>query len=174
MAVTVRPLGAGEARTFLQIHSRSIRGLAAGHYPQEVIEAWTVPVTEETIRGFLDNPDHEIRLVAELNGEPAGIGALVVQTSELRGCYVVPEASRKGVGAALVAEIERLARTYGLERLELLASVNAEPFYSSLGYQSEQRTEHVLRTGQAMAAVRMSKMLGGDPAAARRGQGSLC
>ena len=159
MAATVRPLRVDEARTFLQIHSRSIRGLAAGHYPREVIEAWTVPLTEETLRGFLDNPDDEIRLVADLNGEPAGIGALVVESSELRACYVVPEASRQGVGTALVAEIERLARSYGLERLELFASVNAEPFYASLGYESHQRTEHVLRTGQPMAAVRMSRML---------------
>ena len=159
MPVTVRPLRADEARTFLQIHSRSIRGLAAGHYPPEVIEAWTVPLTDEILRAFLDNPDHEIRLVAELNGEPAGIGALVVASSELRACYVAPEASRQGVGTALVAEIERLARHSGLQELELLASVNAEPFYSSLGYERHERTEHVLRTGQPMAAVRMSRRL---------------
>ena len=37
--------------------------------------------------------------------------------------------------------------------------VNAEPFYASLGYRSEGRTEHVLRTGHAMAAVLMTKRL---------------
>jgi putative acetyltransferase len=157
--ITVRPLRATEGRIFLEIHSRSIRGLAAAHYPAEVLEAWTVPLTEESLRGFLDNRDGEIRLIAELDGEPVGLGALVVANSELRACYVVPEASRKGVGTALVAEIERIAKENGVERLELLASVNAEPFYAFLGYEAHGRTEHVLRTGHPMAAVRMAKML---------------
>ncbi len=159
MAITVRPLQVNEARIFLEIHGRSIRGLAAGHYSAEVIEAWAVPLTEKSLRGFLDNRDNEIRLIAELDGEPVGLGALVVENSELRACYVVPEASRKGVGTALVAEIERIAQENGLERLELLASVNAESFYAFLGYETHGRTEHVLRTGHPMAAVKMAKML---------------
>jgi GNAT superfamily N-acetyltransferase len=159
MAITIRALRPGEARTFLQIHARSIRGLAAGHYPADVIEAWTVPLTDESVRAFIDNPDNEIRLIAELDGEAVGLGALVVESSELRACYVVPEGSRKGVGTALVARIEHLARENGLERLELLASVNAEPFYASLGYENHGYTEHVLRTGHPMAAVKMAKLL---------------
>ena len=59
----------------------------------------------------------------------------------------------------MVGEIERIAKEKGLERLELLASVNAEPFYASLEYRPECRTEHVLRTGHPMAAVKMSKRL---------------
>lgn len=159
MAITVRPLRPNEGQVFLQIHGRSIRGLAAGHYPEAVIDAWTVPLTEESLRGFLKNADDEIRLIAELDGEPVGLGALVVGNSELRACYVVPEASRKGVGSALVAEIERIARDNGLERLELLASVNAEPFYAFLGYESYGHTEHILRTGHPMTAVKMVKVL---------------
>jgi len=87
LAITVRPLHPNEGLIFLQIHGRSIRGLAAGHYPEEVIDAWAVPLTEESRRGFLNNPDDEIRLIAELDGEPVGLGALVVDNSELRACY---------------------------------------------------------------------------------------
>jgi hypothetical protein len=47
----------------------------------------------------------------------------------------------------------------GLQRLELLASVNAESFYTFLGYQAEGRTELVLGTGVAMAAVKMARTL---------------
>lgn len=157
--ITVRPLRSNEGRKFLDIHTRSIRGLAAGYYSPEVIEAWTVPMTEDNLRSFLENSDDEIRLLAELDGEAVGLGVLVPLSSELRACYVVPEAARKGVGTALVREIERIAKEKGLERLELLASVNAEPFYASLEYRPECRTEHVLRTGHPMAAVKMSKRL---------------
>ena len=161
MAIVVRPLRPDEERMFLELHGRSVRGLATGHYPPDVIEAWVVPLTEENLRGFHENRDNEIRLIAELKGKPVGLGALVIENSELRACYVAPEAARQGVGTALVREIERIAAENGVERLELLASVNAEPFYAALGYQTDGRTEHILRTGHAMAAVQMSKRLCG-------------
>ena|SRR5688500_2382603 len=156
MPVVVRPIYLTEAATFLQIHSRSVRGLAAADYPPRVIEAWTGPLNEER---FLANPDKEIRLIADLDGVPVGFGALVLAPAELRACYVVPEAARNGVGTALVREIERIAVENGIERLDLLSSLNAEPFYTALGYDSTQATTHVLGSGQVMAAVKMSKTL---------------
>ena len=108
---------------------------------------------------FLANPDKEIRLIADLDGVPVGFGALVLAPAELRACYVVPEAARNGVGTALVREIERIAIQNGVERLDLLSSLNAEPFYAALGYDSTEATNHVLGSGQVMAAVKMSKTL---------------
>lgn len=161
MSVFVRPLRDDEARTFLEIHGRSVRGLAAAHYAADVIAAWAgpAPISDETVRRFLRNPDHEIRLLAELNGQPVGLGAVVVDNTELRACYVVPEAARRGVGSALVQEMERIARDRGLTHLELHASVNAEPFYAALGYEAGERGDHILRSGLRMAAVKMRKVL---------------
>jgi putative acetyltransferase len=158
--ITVRQMRHDEARMFLELHSRSIRGLAAAHYSPAVIEAWTVPLTDDNLARFVENVEKEMRLIAEIDGEPVGLGALVVANCELRACYVVPEAARKGVGTALVHEIERIARENDVSELELLASLNAEPFYASLGYIAQERTELLMR-GQPMAAVRMSKRLGG-------------
>jgi putative acetyltransferase len=149
----------GEGRTFWDIHTRAVRGLAAPYYSPEIIDGWAFRVTDEGIRRFLRNPDHEIRLIAELNGVPVGLGALVISELELRACYVVPEAARQGVGSALVREIERLARDHGLTELNLQSSINAEPFYIALGYAVVERGEHVLRSGHRMAAVRMRKGL---------------
>ena len=89
-----------------------------------------------------------------------GIGAIVVSHSELRACYVAPHAARRGVGSALVAEIERIARERGLDHLELESSITAEPFYAALGYQVETRGVHLLSPGVPMAAVTMRKRLG--------------
>lgn len=159
MATSVRPMLTEEAGTFLDIHTRAVRGLAAAHYAADVIEAWVVPITEESIRGFLQNNDNEIRLLAELDGTPVGLGCLVIEDSELRACYVAPEATRKGVGTAIVREIERIAREHGLDHLHLEASINAEPFYASLGYEVVKRGEHVWPSGQRMAAISMRKTL---------------
>jgi putative acetyltransferase len=150
-----------EAKVFLEIQRTSVRGLAAIHYAASVIEAWApLPITDTAIAFFRVNHDEEIRLIAELDGEAVGIGALVLADSELRACYVLPSAVRKGVGSALVAEIERIARHHGLRDLELISSLTAEPFYRAVGYEVEERVEHLLGSGGRMPAVKMRKKLG--------------
>ena len=97
--------------------------------------------------------------MAEVDGAPVGIGAIVVSNSELRACYVTPTAARRGVGSALVAKIEQIAREHHLDYLELESSITAEPFHCALGYRVESRGEHVLSSGVPMAAVKMRKRL---------------
>ncbi len=159
MRVTVRPLRDDEISLYLEIHERAIRGLAASHYSRADIEGWVVPATDENLRRLTRNADREIRFVAELHGNPVGIGALVVEKSELRAVYVAPEGARRGCGSALVREIERTARDNKLTRLTLHASLNAEPFYVALGYDVLERTEVVLPNDHPMAVVRMGKNL---------------
>lgn len=108
--MSVRPMRSEEARRFLEIHHESVRGLAAKDYPPTVIDRWAaLPITDDAIARFLSNPDDEIRLMAEIAGQPAGVGALVLSNSELRSCYVLPNAARRGIGTALVMEIEKIA-----------------------------------------------------------------
>jgi putative acetyltransferase len=151
---------AEEARTFLEIQRAAVRGLATEHYSRAIIEEWAeFPITEEALERFAENRDDEMRLIAEVDGKPVGIGALVVEHSELRACYVLPSAARQGVGAAIVREIERLGRERGLTHLQLHASLNAEAFYVALGYVTSKQTEHVLASGRRMASVEMRKDL---------------
>lgn len=144
---------------YLDIVGRAIRGLAASHYSPEAIDGWVPQITEDALDDLMLNADQEIRLVAELDGTLAGIGALVVAGSELRACYVLPETARRGCGSALVREIERLARDHGLRRLELAASLNAETFYSSHGYRVRERSDVVLRNNHRLPCVWMEKDL---------------
>jgi hypothetical protein len=55
--------------------------------------------------------------------------------------------------------MERIAKEGGVHRLELMASLNAEPFYQALGYQSVEPTVHLLGGRLPMPAVRMLKAL---------------
>src|SRR5687768_9097070 len=119
MPAVIRELRHGEERLFLELHAQSIRGLAAGHYPPEVIDAWCVSPTEGNLASVIKNEDHELRLFAELGGRVVGLAVLVLEGSELRACYVLPEAARQGVGTALVREMERLAAAHHLDHLEL-------------------------------------------------------
>jgi putative acetyltransferase len=150
-----------DARRFLEIHHAAVRGLAARDYPSSVIEAWARPITDQVIERFLANRDGEVRLVAEVDGELLGIGALVVSNAELRACYVAPSAARRGVGTALVAKIEEIARQHRLDHLVLESSITAEPFYSELGYEVENRGVLLLSPEVPMTAVKMRKRLDG-------------
>lgn len=159
--IKVREMLSRDARMYLEVHHAAVRGIAARDYPPEVIEHWApMPVTDESVRRFLVNPDEEILLVAEIDGVIVGIGSLVVANCELRACYVAPAAARKGVGSALLREIEHIARDHGLAYLQMDSSITAEPFYLHHGYSVRQRGEHTMRpSGRTMACVKMEKFL---------------
>jgi putative acetyltransferase len=156
---SVRLLRDDELPTYLSIVNAAISGLAAGPYSAETLRSWRVPLTDAALDELRRNDDHEIRLIAEMDGTAVGIGALLVESAELQACYVLPTAARRGVGAALVDAIEQQARAHGLDHLQVVASLNAEPFYAALGYRVRERGEIRLRDGQPMAAVFMSKSL---------------
>jgi GNAT superfamily N-acetyltransferase len=159
VAIVTRPLRPGEERLYLEIVNGAIRGVEDDYYTPEARAAWLVPITPDSLSHLVANPDGEVRFVAEFNREPVGIGALIVKRSELGACYVLPSASRRGVGSALVSEIERLAIARGLNHLSVSASLNAEPFYRALGYEVGERHEVVLRNGSRMLSVRMLNRL---------------
>lgn len=160
MTLVIQQMHPNDAGSFLEVHHAAVRVLAAKDYPSIILESWApLPVTDEAIERFLRNPDDEVRLVAEADGAIVGVGALVLSKSELRACYVSPTAIRRGVGSAIVHEIEAIAREHGLSQLDLDASVTAEPFYAVLGYEVCARGEHILRSGEAMACVKMRKRL---------------
>lgn len=149
MAILVRTLRPGEERRYLEIVNSAIQGLASSHYPPSAIAGWIVPETDDQVRDLIANVDREIRLIAELDGVPVGIGALVVERSELRACYVSPGAARRGCGRLLVEEIERIARARGLTRLDVASSLNAEPFYARLDITRGTNTTSSFATGIA-------------------------
>ena len=160
MSLTVREMRAADARAFLEVHHAAVRGIAAKDYPPDVIEAWApLPLTRRLIAGVRANRDGEYRLIAEIDGLVVGIAALVAGNNELRACYVAPQACRKGVGSALMREIERAAREQGAAFLETDSSLTAAPFYAGRGYQILGYGEHILPNGRRMSCAKMRKDL---------------
>jgi putative acetyltransferase len=146
-----------------------VRGLASADYPEAVIEAWApLPITAEHVAFVASNPDNETRLVAELDGTIVGLGCLVASESELRACYVRPSFARRGVGSAILHEIENAARRLGLSVLHADSSLTAEAFYRIHGYDLCGRGEHALRGGVTMACVKMRKNLAARDPSPRR------
>jgi putative acetyltransferase len=174
MSFAIRKMRAEDARAFLKVHHAPVREVAAKDYSVEIIDAWApLPITEHHAAGVLTNPDGEFRLVAESEGRVVGIGAHVAENHEVRACYVAPEAGRRGVGSALLREIEREALQRGLKFLEADSSLTAEPFYAANGYFILERGEHLLHGGERMACVMMRKHLVSPRASTSKARGSL-
>ena len=160
MTLLVRNMRDGDAQAFLAVHHTAVRALAAHDYAPEVIEAWApLPITPAAVAGVVANREHETRFVAERDGKLVGIASLVVANSELRACYVAPEAARTGVGTALIVQLEQAARHAGLHYLQADASLTAERFYRSLGYDVVAYGQHFLRHHLAMPCVKIRKVL---------------
>ena len=91
-----------------------------------------------------DAPD-SLHVGAFAGTELLGVASIYRQSPEgrpvrptdwrLRGMAVVPEARRRGVGAALLAACERHARAHGAQRVWFNARIDAMPFYEALGYE---------------------------------------
>ena len=158
MALVIRQFAAFDAEAWLDVHRAAVRGIAASDYSPALIDAWAPPVSARMV-ACLRADRSGTRIVAELDGAMAGIGELAPENSELKACYVAPGFARRGVGKALVAELEALARNTGIAALSVHSSITAEPFYLHLGYEVTARGSHVLHTGEPMACVFMRKSL---------------
>jgi ribosomal protein S18 acetylase RimI-like enzyme len=119
--------------------------------------------TAETIRELLKDSDvpsaDEGRsVVVELDDEAVGFGAyrlLDDTTAEVVRIHVAQSARGMRVGAAIVAELESLARADGLSRLLLETSPQMVSLYENFGF----RVLNGSDPGGPSASVRVEKML---------------
>ncbi len=161
VSITVRYASPNDARAILTVHHEAVHQLASTSYGNEILDDWSKPVTTGRIVAYQDQlrKGDEITLVAEVAGLIAGFAAIAPSTHELRAVYVRPQASRKGVGSALLSMLEEIAKDKGIPELTLDASLNAEPFYRQHGYLSQGQSHFVLQTGRKMPCVKMHKKL---------------
>jgi ribosomal protein S18 acetylase RimI-like enzyme len=139
----------------------------------------TVPIplaaAAEAPAGFPDLADIEASflaeggefLVVELDSHVVGMGGYRPDgdaCAEVLRVRVHPAARRRGIGRALMAELERRAAGDGLIRMRLDTATNqpaAMAFYRGLGYR-EVRREH--QPGWTWTLVHYAKTLAGDGA----------
>jgi GNAT superfamily N-acetyltransferase len=87
------------------------------------------------------HPPSGVFLVAWLDGEAVGCGGVRAHsdgTGELKRMYTRPAARRRGIGGALLFELEARARVLGHQRLVLETGTKqpeAIAMYESLGYE---------------------------------------
>ena len=89
------------------------------------------------------------------------IGTAALEDDELVTFFVEPQHQGRGIGSALLEEIEAIARRYGRLELKVDASLAGTAFYERHGYK---RTGRVLE-GTAGPQISMRKQLCSEPPA---------
>ncbi len=161
MQFTVRRAVDADAEAVIRVHQVAVQRTASPYYTPDIIEAWAAKESSQSFRRVRSEiaDDAMVVLVAQVRFAVVGFGMIVPGDEELRAVYVHPDFGRRGVGTAILEQLEESAVTRGVTRLQLQSSINAEAFYARHGYQVVNRTTHRLRSGHEMPCVTMTKAL---------------
>jgi putative acetyltransferase len=152
----VRPAGATDVEGIWRVHNESIRVLCRGKYAPREIAAWIDFRPPEAYRAALAS---RALFVAEREDEIVGFGQFDPARGEVEACYVSPEAIGRGVGSDLIARMEEQARATGHAVVRLNATLNAESFYTRLGYRRLGPATHRVGNDVELQCIRMEKTL---------------
>jgi GNAT superfamily N-acetyltransferase len=137
-----------------EIVAAGVRALWRDDYPDAVIETVAEQNTAEWIAKRSGGQDDYL---ARSGGRPVGYAA--VKRREIGHLFVHPDATGRGVGAALVAFCEEAIRRNGFDTAMVYASLSAEGFYARQGFERTGEESFELRPGVVLDSVRMEKRL---------------
>lgn len=126
----------GEAAVIERLMQQTIaQGAGADHQGQPlVIEAWSCSKQRAQIARWVGDPALHLNLGRWL-GRPVATG-LALRSGEICQCFVHPDYSRRGVGRALLEDLEQALRGWGCPRAMLYSTDSALAFFERLGYAS--------------------------------------
>ena len=166
----IRPAADSDVRSVWRVHTASIRDVCSSHYKRDEIQSWTDRQRPEK---YLPSIATEFFLVAELRPHASdseivvGFAHLGNKTSqsdgrsemEVKGLYVDPYWTGKGIGKKLYNRLELQAKEECCSILVVSSTLNAVGFYESCGFTVLNEGIHCSTNGPAMRCVHMEKIL---------------
>ncbi|MEJ6818585.1 MULTISPECIES: GNAT family N-acetyltransferase [Pseudomonas] len=132
--ICIRPATLADTGIISRIIERSIRiGCALDHRnnPRQV-DAWVRQQSAGHLCTWLADARFYLNL-ALLQDKPVGVG-MALASGDITLCYVQPECFRRGVGRALMDDLQGWLRLRGVQRVSLNSTRTGEAFYRHLGY----------------------------------------
>jgi putative acetyltransferase len=159
--LAMRPYLAADAAHCAAIFRASIEELAADDYDEEQRAAWANHADDDAAFGakLADG----LTLVATIASETVGFASLK-GPDIIDMLYVHPQFARRGIGAALLDALARLAQARGVARLTSDVSDTARSVFERQGFVAQKRNL-VRKDEQWLANTTMTKPLAAaDPA----------
>ncbi|HEY6917518.1 MAG TPA: GNAT family N-acetyltransferase [Allosphingosinicella sp.] len=131
-AMHIRPYTPADAPALADLYTRSVRHFGRAAYTPEQVKAWSATACPERMAARC--ADGRTVLVAEdADGALLGFGDMEPD-GHLDFLYTAPEGEGRGVGSALYAALEDVARAGGCERIFVEASELARPLFERRGF----------------------------------------
>lgn len=131
---TIRRASPADAATVCAVLRRSITECCVLDHKNhsDVLHAWLRNKTEDTIRTWLMM---ETNIVWVAQKDRDVVGVTMLDTSGVVAlCYVLPEALYKGIGKALLQQLEAYAVTLKLNELRVSSTQSGYAFYTRQHY----------------------------------------
>ena len=142
MAYLIRPAHPDDAQEISRVIVSALRETSARDYSEEVIARVEQSFSPVAVSDLLAR-----RLVFVAICDDTVIGTASLDGRVVRTVFIEPGWQGRGIGRALMAEVECMAIERGVTILAVPSSVTAEPFYAKLGfapirdsYHGEERT----------------------------------
>lgn len=134
MSLQVRSALPADAAPACEIVRRSIEELCFEDHRGDAatLSVWLENKTAAGFEAWIRSQRHIAR-IAELGGRVVGFGLLNIRGS-IALLYVSPEEKSRGIGSALLAELEREALRAGIRELTAESTATALGFYRRAGY----------------------------------------
>lgn len=132
--ISIRSALPSDCDEISQMITRSVRETNADDYPAEILQQVVDSFTADRIRTLIS----ERQIFVALDQDRI-IGTAGLVEGVVKSVFVSPDYQKKGVGAALMAHIESIAKEQSFTCLTLQSSLTAEGFYHNLGYKTLRR-----------------------------------
>jgi GNAT superfamily N-acetyltransferase len=127
--IRLRKMNETDLQSVHELVQNTIQISYAGVYPPEAIAFFKNYHSPENI---LKDLTEGYIVVIETGSRITGTGTLL--GTNIRRVFINPEYQRQGIGKIIADKLERKARSEGLEKLDLSASLKSRRFWEAMGY----------------------------------------
>ncbi|MEO8213537.1 MAG: GNAT family N-acetyltransferase [Myxococcales bacterium] len=154
--VALRAVRFDEVAQVLRLIRRAVDVGCRNHYDRRQLEAVYASYAGTL---FVDTLGPVETIAATVGGRIAGVAQLDPVEGRLRALFVDGDCQGRGLGRALMAEIEARAVRHGCVRLHGAMSLNAVPFYAATGFRACHGPQRLVTARTLVPIVRMEKAL---------------
>jgi putative acetyltransferase len=133
VAATITEATIADAPAMSALMRRTVRASNAGDYSRDVVAHLLDELSPDNVGQRMEG--RNVFVTCE-DGAIIGTASFGIAAGKLHSMFVEPTRQKSGIGRALVAHLERHARSKGYKEIVVSSSLTARAFYEKLGYVS--------------------------------------
>jgi GNAT superfamily N-acetyltransferase len=153
--IKIRKARREDAQVAFDIRKNSILEKCTGSYSDEQLSIWTGGTASERFMGVVESHFY----VATVDNTVAATGMVDTDTGMIDAIFVDPKHMGKGLAKLIIAHLEMLAKSAGLNALKLDSTLNAASFYRMHGFVGNEVSIYESPKGISLACVPMKKII---------------